>query len=51
MVETVFAILDPQLGRHPYAAGGSFTIADAALFYIERRAKPQGIDLPINVAC
>ncbi len=31
MVETGFAILDPQLARHPYAAGDSFTIADEAL--------------------
>ena len=50
IVETGFAILDPQLGHHPYAAGDSFTIADAALFYVERWAKPQGIDLPVNVA-
>lgn len=50
MVETGFAILDPQLGRHPYAAGDGFTIADAALFYAERWAAPQGIVLPVNVA-
>ena len=50
MVETGFAILDPQLGRHPYAAGGGFTIADAALFYVERWAQPQGITLPVNLA-
>ena len=50
MVETGFAILDPQLGRNPYAAGDGFTIADAALFYAERWASPQGITLPINVA-
>jgi glutathione S-transferase len=50
IVKTGFAILDPQLGRHPYAAGDSFTIADAALFYVERWAQPQGIILPVNVA-
>ena len=50
MVETGFAILDPQLARHPYAAGDSFTIADAALFYVERWAQPQGIALPVNLA-
>jgi glutathione S-transferase len=33
LVETGFAILDPQLGRSPYVAGDVFTIADAALFY------------------
>jgi glutathione S-transferase len=50
IVETGFAILDPQLGRHPYAVGDSFTIADAALLYVERWAQPQGIALPVNVA-
>jgi len=49
IVETGFAILDPALGRHPYAAGGVLTIADFALFYVERWAAPQGIELPINV--
>ena len=50
MVEEGFAILDPQLGRHPYAAGDGFTVADAALFYAERWAPQQGITLPVNVA-
>jgi glutathione S-transferase len=50
IVEAGFAILDPQLGNHEYAAGDSFTIADAALFYAERWAGPQGITLPVNVA-
>lgn len=50
IVETGFAILDPQLGRQPYAAGDSFTIADAALFYVERWAQPQDITLPVNIA-
>lgn len=36
MAELGFAILDPQLARHPYAAGDTFTVADAALFYVER---------------
>jgi glutathione S-transferase len=49
IVETGFAILDPALGRHPYAAGDVLTIADFALFCVERWAKPQGIELPINV--
>ena len=50
MVETGFAILDLQLGHHPYAAGDVFTIADAALFYTERWAPQQGIALPVNLA-
>ncbi len=50
IVEAGFAILDPQLGRHAYAVGNGLTIADAALFYVERWAEPQGITLPINVA-
>lgn len=50
MVETGLAILDPQLGRHGYAASDSFTIADAALFYAERWAAQQDILLPVNVA-
>lgn len=48
MVEMCFAILDPQLGRHPYAASDKFTVADAALFNVERWA-PQRISLPVNV--
>jgi glutathione S-transferase len=49
LVETGFAILDSQLGRHPYAAGEEFGIADAALFYVERWAPQQDILLPANV--
>lgn len=49
MVEQGFAILDPVLARHPYAAGDGFTIADAALFYAERWAPQQGITLPVNL--
>jgi glutathione S-transferase len=49
MVEQGFAILDPQLGRHDYAVGDSFTIADAALFYVERWAPPREIRLPPNI--
>lgn len=50
MVETGFAILDPQLGHYPYAAGDVFTTADAALSYAERWAPQQGIALPVNLA-
>ena len=49
MVETGFALLDPQLGRHPFAVGDAFTIANAALFYVERWAPQRGIGLPVNV--
>ena len=49
IVEKGFAILEPRLDRHDYAAGDSFTIADAALLYVERWAEPQGIPLPVNV--
>lgn len=50
MVEEGFAILDPQLGRHLYAVGDRFTIADAALFYAERWAPQMDITVPANVA-
>jgi glutathione S-transferase len=49
LVEMGFAILDPQLGRYPYATGEEFSIADAALFYVERWAPQQNILLPANV--
>lgn len=49
IVQQGFAILDPQLGRHPYAAGETFTIADLALFYVERWAPQHDMVLPINV--
>lgn len=49
MVEMGFGILDPQLGRHPYVAGAQFTIADAALFYVERWAPQMEISMPVNV--
>ena len=49
IVQTGFAILDPQLSRHDYAAGNRFTIADAALFYVERWAVATGITLPVNI--
>ena len=49
LVEQGFAILDPALARHSYAAGDAFTIADAALFYAERWAPQAGITLPVNL--
>jgi glutathione S-transferase len=49
MLEKAFAILDGQLARRSFAAGSTFTIADAALFYVERWAPQQDIDLPPNL--
>jgi glutathione S-transferase len=49
MVERGFAILDPVLASHDFAAGDRFTIADAALFYVERWTPKQKIALPDNV--
>ncbi len=49
MVEDGFAILDPLLARHPYAVGNDFSIADAALFYVERWAASAGVTLPVNI--
>ncbi len=49
IVERGFAILDPMLARHDFAAGDALTIADLALFYVERWAPQNGITLPINL--
>jgi glutathione S-transferase len=49
IVSKGFAILDPQVGRHAYAASESITIADFAMFYVERWAAKYDIALPINV--
>lgn len=49
IVERGFAILDPALVSQEFAAGDRFTIADAALFYVERWAPAQKISLPANV--
>lgn len=49
IVEQGFAILDPSLARHDFAAGDALTIADMALFYVERWAPQNGITLPINL--
>lgn len=46
MVEEAFGILDRQLADRPFAAGESFSIADAALFYVERWAPQVEILLP-----
>ena len=49
LVEQGFAILDPQLARHDFAVGDRLTIADMALFYVERWAPQHDITLPINL--
>ncbi len=46
MVEKGFDILDRQIAGHAYAIGDRFGIADAALFYVERWAPQQKIELP-----
>jgi glutathione S-transferase len=50
MVEAGFRLLDEDLGRQAFAAGDDFTIADAALFYVERWAPQTDMTLPTNVA-
>lgn len=49
MVEKAFAILDRDMQGRDYVAG-SFGIADAALFYVERWAPTSEIELPSNLA-
>ena len=50
IVEMGFVVLDTSLAGRGYAAGDAFTVADAALFYVERWAGSRQIALPINVA-
>jgi glutathione S-transferase len=49
MVEAGFQILDAQLAGREFASGSSLSIADAALFYVERWAPAEEIALPSNV--
>ena len=50
IVEKSFAVIDEALDRKPYLAG-EFSIADAALFYVEFwAAKRLGMKLPSNCA-
>jgi glutathione S-transferase len=49
MIEKAFAILDRQLTGRPFASGDTFSIADPALFYVERWSPQQGIELPPNI--
>jgi glutathione S-transferase len=50
IVNAGFRLLDQDLARHQFVAGDSFSVADAALFYVERWAPQVKIDLPANVA-
>ena len=50
MVEQGFAILEKQLGTRNFAGGDRFGIADTALFYAERWAVEEEIDLPPQLA-
>lgn len=49
IVEKAFALLDTQLAGKQYVVGG-YSIADAALFYVEFWAGRVGITLPPNLA-
>ncbi|USQ71710.1 glutathione S-transferase family protein [Roseomonas mucosa] len=49
ILEEGFAILDPQLARHDYAVSDELTVADLALFYVERWATQRDILLPTNL--
>jgi glutathione S-transferase len=50
ILNDAFGIIDRQLASRAFAAGDSFSIADAALFYVERWAPAKQISLPPNVA-
>lgn len=50
IVHAGFRLLDQDLSRHKFVAGDNFSIADAALFYVERWAPQTGINLPPSVA-
>jgi glutathione S-transferase len=49
MVDAGFKILDAQLAGRAFASGSSLSIADAALFYVERWAPLTDIQLPMHV--
>jgi glutathione S-transferase len=49
IVEKAFALLDKQLAGKQFVAGG-FSVADAALFYVEFWAGRLGVTLPPNLA-
>jgi glutathione S-transferase len=45
-----FRLLNQDLEHHAFVAGDTFSVADAALFYVERWAPEAKIDLPPNVS-
>lgn len=49
IVEQGFGVLEAPLTTHAFAVGEHFTIADAALFYVERWAPKVDIMLPLHV--
>lgn len=49
IIEKGFKLLSSAHSSNLYAAGGRLTIADAALFYVERWAPKQGIELPSRI--
>ena len=49
IVKNGFAILSVQLGSKRFVDGDDFSIADAALFYLERWAPQTEIQLPSNL--
>ncbi len=50
MLNQAFAVLNTGLAGKPYAGGERFSIADAALFYVERWAPLVHMELPPNLA-
>lgn len=46
MLRKAFGILDAAMAGKPYAGGDRFSIADAALFYVERWAPVVDMELP-----
>ena len=49
VVTQALEILNREMDGKPYAAGDAFTIADTALFYVERWAPQVSIELPRNL--
>jgi glutathione S-transferase len=49
IINKAFAIIDRQLEGRKYAAGDTFSVADAALFYVERWAPQKDVALPTRV--
>ena len=50
IVNEAFAVIDARLPETGYAMGANFSIADAALFYVEFWADKTGLSLPPRCA-